>query len=54
MKKLFLLTILFLFHVGTVYPAPSKVSVVKAEDGGWELLVYGKPYFIKGVVYLHY
>lgn len=28
-----------------------KVSVVKYDDGAWELLVGGKPYFIKGVLF---
>ena len=47
----FMLAFLCFVFVSTVDAKPRDVRVVKHGSGQWELLVDGKPYFVKGVVY---
>jgi hypothetical protein len=53
MKRIapFILILAFFSFVSCSAAKPSKVEVRKQGPGQWELLVNGKPYFVKGVVY---
>ncbi len=51
MKKWFLVLLLLINIFLTACPAEAKVVTKKDENGNWQLLVNGEPYFIKGMLY---
>ncbi|MFT7637548.1 MAG: hypothetical protein ACI9Y8_001325 [Candidatus Omnitrophota bacterium] len=61
MKQYVVILVIFIFLIGCAGKAEAKeivdrrggeVSVLKYDDDSWELQVGGKPYFIKGVVFV--